>query len=42
VIAGVETAVFEGDRIRLLRDEFDPEAQKRLGEWMAEHGSKLG
>jgi ketosteroid isomerase-like protein len=42
VIAGVETAIFEGDRIRLLRDAFDPEAQKRLGEWMAAHGSKLG
>ncbi len=42
VISGVETAIFEGDRIKLLRDTFDPEAQKRLGEWMAEHGAKLG
>jgi ketosteroid isomerase-like protein len=42
VIAGVETAIFEGDRIRLLRDAFDPEAQKQMGEWMAAHGSKLG
>ncbi len=41
VISGVETAVFEGDRIALLRDDFDPEAQKRMGEWMAEHGAKL-
>jgi ketosteroid isomerase-like protein len=42
VISGVETAIFEGDRIKLLRDTFDPEAQKRLGEWMAKHGSELG
>jgi hypothetical protein len=41
VIAGVETAIFEGDRIRLLRDDFDPRAQKAMGEWMAAHGSKL-
>ena len=41
VISGVETAVFEGDRIVLLRDDFDPEAQKAMGEWMAEHGAKL-
>ena len=30
------------DDLRLLRDTFDPEAQKRMGEWMAEHGAKLG
>jgi len=42
VISGVETAVFEGDRIERLRDDFDPEAQKAMGEWMAAHGSKLG
>ncbi len=41
VISGVETAVFEGDRIALLRDTFDPEAQKAMGEWMAKHGAKL-
>ena len=40
-ISGVETAVFEGDRISLLRDEFDPEAQKAMGEWMARHGAAL-
>ncbi len=40
-ISGTETAVFEGDRIKLLRDDFDPEAQKAMGEWMAAHGSKL-
>ena len=41
VISGVEVAVFEGDRIALLRDEFDPEAQKAMGEWMAQHGAAL-
>ena len=41
VISGVETAVFEGDAIALLRDEFDPEAQKAMGEWMAQHGAVL-
>ncbi len=41
VISGVETAVFEGDRIARLRDDFDPDAQKAMGEWMAEHGAKL-
>ena len=41
VISGVETAVFEGDRIALLRDSFDPEAQKALEQWMAKHGSAL-
>lgn len=41
VLSGVERAVFEGDRIALLRDDFDPDAQKAMGEWMAEHGAKL-
>ncbi len=41
VITGLETAVFEGDRIALLRDDFDPEAEKAMGEWMAAHGAKL-
>ncbi len=41
VISGLETAVFRGDRIARLRDDFDPEAHKRLGEWMGAHGSKL-
>ncbi len=41
VISGIETAVFEGDRIARLRDDFDPEAQKAMGEWMAKHGAKL-
>jgi hypothetical protein len=41
VISGVETAVFEGDRIALLRDTFDPEAQKTLAEWLARHGAAL-
>ncbi len=41
VISGVETAVFEGERIARLRDTFDPEAQKALEKWMAEHGAAL-
>jgi ketosteroid isomerase-like protein len=40
-ISGRETAVFEGDRIARLRDDMDPEAEKGMGEWMAEHGAKL-
>lgn len=41
VITGQEIAVFEGDRIALLRDVFDPAALESMGEWMATHGSKL-
>ena len=41
VLKGLETAVFEGDRIALLRDDFDPETQKAMGEWMETHGAKL-
>ncbi len=41
VISGVETALFEGDRIKLLRDTFDPEAEKAMGEWMTAHGAAL-
>ncbi len=40
-ISGVETAIFEGDRIKLLRDTFDPDAEKGMGEWMAAHGAAL-
>ncbi len=42
MIRGSETAIFEGDRIARLRDDFDPESQKSMGEWMAKHGSLLG
>lgn len=41
VISGVETAVFDGERIKLLRDDLDPAAQKAMGEWMAKHGAAL-
>ncbi len=41
VISGHETAVFEGDRIKLLRDELAPGAEAALAAWMSEHGSKL-
>ena len=40
-ISGVETARFAGDRIALLHGDFDPEAQKRMGEWMTKHGAAL-
>ena len=41
-ISGVEIATFDGDRIARLRDDFDPEAEKALGEWMAAHAALLG
>ncbi len=41
VISGVEVAIFEGDRILRLSGEFDPKAQKAMGEWMAAHGASL-
>ena len=41
VISGVETATFEGDRIAWLRDDFDPDATKAMGEWMAAHAALL-
>ncbi len=41
VISGVEIAEFDGDRIARMRDEFDPDAQKAMGEWMAKHGAAL-
>jgi len=41
-ISGVETAVFEGERIARLRDDFDPASQKALEQWMAANGASLG
>ena len=40
-ISGLETAVFDGDRIALLRDDIAPEAEAAMGAWMTEHGSFL-
>jgi len=40
-ISGLERARFQGDRITRLEDEFDPQAEKAMGEWMAAHGAKL-
>jgi hypothetical protein len=40
-LTGREIAIFEGDRIARLRDEFDPETEKAMGEWMAAHGAVL-
>jgi ketosteroid isomerase-like protein len=41
-ISGRETAVFEGDRIARLRDDFDPGVEQTMGEWMSAYGAKLG
>lgn len=41
VISGAETAEFEGDRIKLLRDEFDAEARAGMEKWMGEYGAFL-
>jgi hypothetical protein len=41
VLSGVETAEFEDDRIAKLGGEFDPSAQKAMGEWFAKHGAAL-
>jgi hypothetical protein len=41
VITGKEIANFDGDRIARLRDEFDPEAEKAMGEWMGAHSALL-
>ena len=41
VVSGTEVAIFEGDCIARLRDDFDPEAEKAIGEWMAAHGALL-
>jgi ketosteroid isomerase-like protein len=41
VISGIETAVFKGDRIASLRDDFDPKATQSMGEWMKKHGTAL-
>jgi hypothetical protein len=40
-ISGREVAIFDGDRIARMRDDFDPDAQKTMGEWMAAHGALL-
>lgn len=40
-ISGTETARFRGDRIALLRDDFDPAAQQAMEKWMAAHGAAL-
>ena len=42
VISGKETAVFRGDQIASLRDDFDPQAEAAMGAWMEAHGAKLG
>jgi len=41
VISGTETALFKGDRIASLRDDFDPKAQQTMATWMKQHGAAL-
>jgi len=40
-MSGVETAVFESDRIASLRDDLDPGIQEAMSDWMAAHGASL-
>jgi SnoaL-like domain len=40
-ISGAELAKFDGNRIQTLRDEFDPAAEKSMGDWMQKHGKSL-
>ena len=37
-----ETAFFEGDRIRRLEDQYEPEMKQRIAAYLAEYGMKLG
>jgi hypothetical protein len=41
-LAGVETALFRGDRICRLQDVFAPDAGEKVAAWMAAHGHLLG
>lgn len=40
-MSGAEQAVYEGDRIRHLKDTFDAGTTEALGAWMTAHGDKL-
>lgn len=37
-----ETAAFEGDRIRRLEDRYDAETERKVADYLARHGAKLG
>ena len=37
-----ETAHFDGDRIRLLEDRYEPAMQQAVADYLAAHGAKLG
>ena len=41
ILSGIEKAVFEGDQIKLLRDDLDPEARENLNSWMESYGESL-
>jgi hypothetical protein len=40
-ISGIETAVFNGDKIAILRDDLDPATQQAMKDWMSQHGVAL-
>jgi hypothetical protein len=40
-MSGTETAEFEGDRIKLLRDEYDDGVLASAEAWMSQHGAFL-
>jgi SnoaL-like domain len=41
VLRGIERATFEGDRIALLEDEYEPETFGEFGAWLGKHGGFL-
>lgn len=40
-MGGKETATYDGDRIKILHDEFDADTGTIIGAWLQEHGGKL-
>ena len=41
VITGKEIALFEGDQIKNLRDDFDDGVAAAMSDWMTEYGAQL-
>jgi hypothetical protein len=41
ILLGEEVAEFDGNQIKSLTDNIDPEAETAMGEWMQEHGARL-
>ena len=38
---GTETATFDGDKLALLEDAYEPETFRNFGEWLEKHGGFL-